>query len=55
MWRKELQKQFEEAAKPLMKFIADNFYPHVTVILDSVTAQLVEGVATVKTDEFIKD
>lgn len=45
--------QFEEAAKPLMKFLAENFHPHVKVIVENNTAEILEGSATVKCDEFI--
>lgn len=47
--------ELEEAAKPLMKYLADNFHPHVKVIVESNNAELVEGLATVQCDEFIKD
>jgi len=56
--RKELEKkmnEFKEAAKPLMKYLADNFHPHTSVIVDSTRAQLLEGVRAFKTEEFIKD
>lgn len=48
-------KQFEEAAKPLMKFIAENFHPHAKAIVENNRAEILEGSATVLTDEFIKD
>lgn len=35
--------RFEKAAKPLMEFLAENFHPHVTVIVTSNSAELVEG------------
>ena len=43
----EKRKEFEQAAKPLMKWLSDNFHPHVKVIVDSIGAELSEGVATV--------
>lgn len=52
---KEQIKEFEEAAKPLMKFLAENFHPHVMVIVDSVSAEFHEGKATVQCTDFIKD
>ena len=48
-------KQLEEAAKPLMKFLAENFNPHVKVVVDNNTAEITEGLAVVKCDEFIQD
>lgn len=52
---KEQTAQFEEAAKPLMKFLAENFNPHVKAIVESDSAEMVEGVATVRCDDFITD
>jgi len=52
---KEQIAQLEEAAKPLMKFLAENFHPHVKVIVESNTAEFVEGSATVKCDDYILD
>ena len=46
---------FEEAVKPLMKWLCENTHPHTTVIVDGTLAQLVEGVENVKTNEFLVD
>jgi hypothetical protein len=46
---------FEEAVKPLMKWLCENTHPHTTAIVDGTLAQLVEGVENVKTDEFLID
>jgi hypothetical protein len=48
-------KDFEDAVKPLIKFLACNFNPHVKVIVDSSSAELTEGQIIAKTDEFIED
>lgn len=48
-------KLFEEAARPLMKFLAENHHPHTTVILTSTNAEIVEGLATFITQEYVKD
>lgn len=37
------QERFEKAAKPLMEFLKENYHPHVTVVVTSVTAELMEG------------
>lgn len=52
---KEQIKELEEASKPLMKFLAENFHPHVKVIVDSTDAEFLEASCRVKTLEFIKD
>ena len=52
---KEQRKEFHEAAKPLLKFMNDNCHPHCRVIVDSTQAELVEGVASVIDESFLKD
>ncbi|WP_419236610.1 hypothetical protein [Serratia fonticola] len=49
------QKGFEEAAKPLIKWLAENVHPHHTVIVTSNNAELLEGSMAFPTDEFLKD
>ncbi len=49
------QKDFEEAARPLMKFLGDLGYPHVSVMLDSTAAVISEGVVTFATEDYVKD
>lgn len=45
----ELQfKGFRDAAMPLMKWLSENCHPHVTVILDSERAELLEGIAAIR-------
>ena len=46
---------FENVVKPVMKYLAENHHPHMKIIIDSNVAELVEGVKTVVTDEFIVD
>lgn len=41
----EQKKEFEKAVKPLMKYLAENHHPHVTVIVDGNAAELLEGIA----------
>ncbi len=52
---KEQVKQFEEAAKPLVKFLCDNCHPHVYVIVEPTGAELVEGMVAVGIKEYLKD
>jgi hypothetical protein len=45
-----------EAAKPLMKWMDENLgHPHYRDIVDTVAVELVEGVATNRTEEFLRD
>ena len=55
MENKEYQKSFEEASKPLIKWINENCHPHVYVIVEPTRAELVEGQMNFKTEEFLKD
>ena len=44
-----------EAAKPLIKWMNDNCHPHCTAHVDQVSVELVEGIATNRTEEFLCD
>lgn len=44
-----------EAAKPLIKLLAENYNPHTTAIVTSTEVELVAGVAVMRTDEFLTD
>ena len=48
-------KELEEASKPLVKFLCDNFNPHVGVLVEPTGATIMEASATVKIEQFIKD
>lgn len=52
---KEQREELLEASKPLMKFLADNFHPHVEVRVDCSDAVIMEQSARVRTEEFVKD
>lgn len=51
----EKQQSFEEAAKPLIKWLAENVHPHHQAIVTCTDAVLLESQYVVKTDEFLKD
>ncbi len=51
----EKRKEFEELSKPLMKFLCENCHPHVTVVIEPTSAELLEGQMAVNTDEFVVD
>lgn len=52
--RKSLD-EFREACKPLMKYLCEKHHPHVKVIIDGTSAEIVEGMMVFGTDEFIVD
>jgi hypothetical protein len=41
-------REFLQAAQPLMDYLRKNHHPHVTVLIDSEHAELVEGLMTVR-------
>lgn len=42
----EQRKSFEEAARPLIKWLCENVHPHHSVIVTSTNAELLEGECT---------
>lgn len=47
---------FDNSAKVLIKYLAENHHPHTTVIVTSTNAQLLEGVtSTGEITEYLKD
>lgn len=48
-------KGFEEAVRPAIKWLNENCHPHTTIVLDSTSAELLEGIKHYKTNDFIKD
>lgn len=50
----ESDNTFQEAAKPLMKWLAENVHPHHQAIVTSSHAELLESQIVAKTDEFLK-
>ena len=51
----EQKKDFEKVSKPLIKFLAENFHPHVTAIVINNRAEILEGFASIEKNEYIKD
>lgn len=44
-----------ELAKPLIKYLNDEYHPHCKIIIDTDSVELLEGVEASVTREFIKD
>jgi hypothetical protein len=51
----EKSDEFKKACKPLMKYLSENHHPHVKVIVDCNTAEMVEGMKFFESNEFILD
>ena len=49
------RKEFKKLADQLIKFLNDNGHPHMKVIIDTNSAEIVEGVSAYQNNEFIKD
>lgn len=47
--------EFEVAARPLIKYLAENHHPHVTCIVTNDNAQLLEGQRAIHVPDYIKD
>lgn len=52
---KEKQEKFEEAYIPLIKWLCENCHPHVHVIVEPNGAELLEGVVSIKVEDYIQD
>ncbi len=52
---KEQVKEFEEASRPLIKWLNDNCDPHTKAIIDCGRAELLEGVCSIPIEDYIKD
>lgn len=44
-----------EAAKPLIKYLAENHHPHIKAIVTSTEVEILEGLAINGTEEFLVD
>ena len=55
VFKEEERKEFEQATRPLMKWLSDNCHPHVCVIVDCSRAELNEGVVSFVTEDYVKD
>lgn len=49
------QEKLEAAAKPLIKYLAENYHPHVKCIVDGTTVEVLEGQMMFSTKEFLRD
>ena len=51
----EQRKEFEQVCEPVMKFLCENFHPHVCVTIDPSRAELFEGQVAINNDKYFKD
>jgi len=38
--------EFEQLARPLIKYLCENYHPHVTILITPTNAELLEGIKT---------
>jgi hypothetical protein len=53
MSQNEKRAEFEKAVRPAMKWLGENHHPHMSIVLDSGRAELVEASMSYQTVEFI--
>jgi len=51
----EQRKEFEELARPLIKFLNDNFNPHTLITIDNSRAEILSGKCAFVTKDYWKD
>lgn len=50
------EEKFEELARPMIKYLCENYHPHVTVIITPTSAELLEGLKTIgRVEDYIRD
>lgn len=52
---KEQVAEFENASKPLIKWLNENCNPHTAVIVTATTAEVLSSSAMIKCEEFLRD
>ena len=56
IFTKEQQAEFEALTRPLLKFLNDNCHPHVSVVVTTTTAELLEGVCSIgEVFDYVRD
>lgn len=47
--------EFESITRPVIEWVNNNCHPHVTVIIDSTSSELSEGITVYTTKDYIRD
>lgn len=53
--KEELRAEFEELSRPLIKWMNENYHPHISAIITPVNTELVEGLMGIPIDDYILD
>lgn len=51
----EQKEEFRNKAKDLIKWLCENGHPHMTIVITSTTAELLEGSIGIVTNEYVRD
>ena len=50
------KEKFEELARPMIKYLCEEFHPHVTVIITPTSAELLSSLKTIgRIEDYIRD
>ena len=55
MLTKEQIENMKKAAEPLIKWLNEEGHPHMVCIVETIGCEVLEGLATHRTFEFVKD
>ncbi len=47
--------EFEKLSRPLIEYICKNYNPHTRVVIDCTSAELVEGIEAINTEDYLVD
>lgn len=48
--------KFEELARPMLKYLCENYHPHVSVIITPTSAELLEGLKSIgNVEDYLRD
>ena len=47
--------EFEVVTRPVIEWLNKNCHPHVSVVIEPTSAELLEGVCRVWTDDYVRD
>lgn len=49
------RREFEAVTRPVIKWLNKNCHPHVSVVIEPTSAELLESVCAVHTKDYIRD
>lgn len=46
------KEEFEESIRQIMEYMRENYHPHVTIIMNCVVCEVVEGMQAIQNEHF---